>query len=143
MSAFIENLPMSVMPTIMMMAVILAMRRREFQLNSLGLHAGHGAAVLAASEQTDIHRLLHGRLELLDRLVAVVPHQDVDGNLLVVIVELLVQVYLQLQLARAQHEVLPHDGAGLAALTTRRELDAADVQLHRRPADNTVELKWS
>lgn len=119
------------------------MMKRELQPYSLGLHAGHGAAVLASREQTDINRLLHGRLDLLDSLVAVVPYHDVDGNLLVVVVKLLIQGHLQFQLAGTQHEVLPHDGAWLAALTARSELDAADVQLHGGPVGETLRFEAS
>lgn len=57
---------------------------------SLGLHAGHGATVLATSKQTNVDRLLHGRLYFLDCLVAVVLHQNVDSDLLIMVVELLV-----------------------------------------------------
>ncbi|KYN39659.1 hypothetical protein ALC56_06154, partial [Trachymyrmex septentrionalis] len=74
-----------------------------------------------------VDALLHQRLDLLHHLVAVVTHAHVESDRLAVIVQLLVQSNLELELARAQQEVLAHHGARLATLLRRRVLDLADA----------------
>ncbi|KAE8749622.1 hypothetical protein FOCC_FOCC003609 [Frankliniella occidentalis] len=105
--------------------------------HSLCLHRGDGGAVLPVLEEHHVDPLLYHGLDLLHHLVAVVADADVDGDLLAVVVQLLVQGHLQLQLAGAHHEVLAHDGARLAALLGRRVLHLPDAHGHAAPGEQT------
>lgn len=57
-----------------------------------------------------------------------VAYDDKDGDLVVVVVQLLVQVNFELELPRAQHEVFAYDGTRLSTRFGWRELDTADVE---------------
>jgi hypothetical protein len=109
----------------------------------LCLDARHRRPVLAVLEEHHVDPLLHHHLQLLHHFVAVVPDADVRRDLLPVVVQLLVQRHLQLQFPGAQHEVLPHHRARLAALFRRRVLHLPDCHRDGAPLVGPVCLALS
>lgn len=103
-----------------------------------GLHEGDRVAELTVLEEHHVDALLHHGLDLLDHLVRVIAHTDVDGDLLAMVVELLVQGNLQLEFAGRQEEVLADNGAGLDALFGGCVLHLADAQVNGAAAMRPV-----